>query len=207
MYYFHFKLKLKHEDYFNNICHIVYGVFAVGFLKIIFFLIPNIQHYLFVDKFLYLFPNGFTYSEFKPTILSFLSLNYFQISLPEEFCKCLAIYMAIKLDVPKTKKNYLFLGACVGAGFSILENFLYYQTVPESLEIRLILPTLFHILLGLIMGYAFSIKGIKKYIFLFLCVFLHGSYDYVLTITPYLISIIFGYFFIYITSKIVDILE
>jgi len=176
--YFHLRTGLitnSVTDSFN----VVYGVLSIGILHMMYIMLPFLSDMFFADKFVYIFPDGTSYVELKPTLMSLLCLDFFQIGIPEELAKFSALALALYLDPPKTRQDSIYRGACVGLGFAMIENYKYITELGVPFEIRLLMPTLLHASLGVLMG--FYLFDLKKKTFLkglAVCAFIHGAYDF-----------------------------
>jgi RsiW-degrading membrane proteinase PrsW (M82 family) len=180
--------------------NIVYGVLSIGFLHMMINIFP-LDAMFFGEKIIFIFPNGATYEEVRPTIMSLLCLDFFQIGLPEELAKFSALALALYLDPPKTRSDSIYRGACVGLGFAMVENYKYIVELGVPLETRLLLPTLLHASLGVLMGfYLFGFDKKMFYTGLAICTFIHGAYDFSCMINiPMQISMFMCIFFLGVT--------
>ena len=180
--YYHIRTDLETNSVSDSL-NVIYGAIAIGILHLLHAFFPLLNDMFFGETFHYMFPDGTYYTEVKPTLMSYVCLDYLQVGLPEELSKFLALSLSFYLDPPKTRQQSIFRGACVGIGFAMLENFTYITKLGVPLEVRLLMPTMFHASLGVLMGfYLFNLKQKSFYKGLLLCLFLHGCYDFICSI-------------------------
>lgn len=114
---------------------------------------------------------------------------YLSTGLLEEFFKWFVLYYAVYQHIAFDEPfDGIVYGAAVSLGFATAENIFYLvgNGVEHAIG-RALLPVPSHALFGVIMGYylgksKFSEKRTSKWMWfsLFIPVFLHGSYDYIL---------------------------
>ena len=176
--YYHLRSDLNTNSVLDSF-NIVFGVLSIGLLHVLHALFPLTEMF-FADTFVYIFPDGSSYVDQRPTLASLLCLDFLQIGLPEELVKFSALSLAFYLEAPKNRREAMYRGACVGLGFALLENYMYVDNLNVPIEVRLLLPTLLHASLGAIMGfYLFNSKENNFYRGLILCTFIHGLYDFI----------------------------
>jgi len=126
---------------------------------------------------------------------------FIQVALAEELAKLALFKIGTLLRGKKSSSKdtlfaTMFYMAVVGAGFAMVENIKYIQSADSTtfrLQVmtatRAILPSIAHILLGLLMGYFLALSRLKNtrlkkatYVFfgIFMAVLFHGFYDYLL---------------------------
>ena len=106
--------------------------------------------------------------------------NFFLVSLIEELCKFLFIYLFFKFA--KERKLLIYLGLCIGMGFSIFEE--GYYSLNHDFDVKLMIPFFLHIFLAMIqMHILMKVQKdtINKYFYINLAWIstwlLHGVYD------------------------------
>lgn len=175
--YYHLRTGLQSNSFLDSF-NIIYGVIAIGILHFLYMVLPLSNSY-FTEKIVYFFSDGSVYTQYKMTILSFLSLDFLQIGIPEELAKFAALGLCLYLDPAKNRQTSIYRGACIGLGFAMIENYSYITNLGVSFETRLLMPTLLHASLGIIMGfYMFGLQRKNFYKGLLICAFIHGFYDF-----------------------------
>lgn len=179
--YFHSRCTLNTNS-LKDTSNILFGFISVGLLMYIHQMFPLNQIY-FGEVHHFILPMGEEMVKVKPTLLSFLFYDFFQVGLPEEIAKYFALGISLYLMPALSRKESMYRGACVGLGFAFLENYQYVEMLNAPMYLRLALPTMFHASLGLLMGYfLYNLKKEDFYKGLAICTFLHGSYDFVLMV-------------------------
>lgn len=178
--YFHFRSVLQTNSLKDSL-NVLFGFMSIGMLMYLQGMFP-LNHIFFGEVHHYHFLGEIS-TEVKPTIMSYLCFDYLQIALPEELVKYTALGVSLYLCPAKDRTESIYRGACVGLGFAALENFQYVNDLGAPMFVRLMAPTMFHASLGVIMGYyMYNLKQEDFYKGLLACVFLHGSYDFVLMV-------------------------